>query len=141
MNPNVRATHALFELVLGNNAEALAELRIAEQLFQDNTNLVYHAFVAYGYGRLGQGDEAARLFRWLEDNSADRRVTPVAWVLAYLAVGDNELALESLNRAAESPEPYEGHFTTSQLADNTYRDPILDQPEFVEVRSRLGFRE
>ncbi len=136
-----RTNLALSELLLGNNAEALAELRIADQLLQDNTNLVFHALIAYHYARLGQGDEAARLFRWLEDNSADRRVPPVAWVLAYLAVGDNELALESLNRAAESPEPYEGHYTTSLLADNIYRDPILDQPEFVEVRSRLGFRE
>ncbi len=24
---------------------------------------------------------------------------------------------------------------------NAYNDPILDQPEFVEVRSRLGFRD
>ena len=43
--------------------------------------------------------------------------------------------------AAESPEPYEGHFTATMLAANIYDDPILEQPEFVEVRSRLGFRE
>jgi TolB-like protein/Tfp pilus assembly protein PilF len=139
--PTARTHVAITELLLGNNAEALAELRIAEQLFQDNTNLVFHALIAYIYGRIGQRDEAARLFRWIENNSADRRVPPVGWVLAYLAVGDNDLALEWLSRAAESPEPYEGHFTVGFLKANFYSDPILDQREFVEVRSRLGFKE
>ncbi len=27
------------------------------------------------------------------------------------------------------------------LADNVYGDPVLDQPEFVEVRSRIGIKD
>ncbi len=28
-----------------------------------------------------------------------------------------------------------------RIKANPYSEPILDQPEFVEVRSRLGFKE
>ena len=41
----------------------------------------------------------------------------------------------------EANEPDEGFWSLMFIRSNVFSDPILDQPEFVEVRSRLGFRE
>ena len=54
---------------------------------------------------------------------------------------DDAQALRELTRAIENPKlNYIGH-TLEMIKQNPYLDPILDQPEFVAVRSRLGFRE
>ncbi len=64
------------------------------------------------------------------------------WAIAYLGVGDHKRALDWLKLAAESRNPGEGGVNvTTMLARNAWSDSILNQPEFVEVRSRLGFRE
>jgi Flp pilus assembly protein TadD len=132
---------ALYEGILGNSTEGLNRLRIAEQLLQDHTNLVLSGLLAYTYGRLGSTEDAARLLRRLEDESATRRVPSTAWIQAYLGVGDEDNALGWMNAAADDPPLYEGHFGMASIAANGYHDPVLDQPQFVEVRSRLGFRE
>ena len=58
-----------------------------------------------------------------------------------VAIGDQQRALGWLKDAADKPQPYESHGAQTYLKTNIWNDPILDQPEFVEVRSRLGFRE
>ena len=58
-----------------------------------------------------------------------------------MGVGDYERALEALNRLADQEGPDKGSVLFGWFKNNYWGDPILDQPEFVEVRSRLGFRE
>jgi len=130
-----------YEGQLGNDAEALDQLRIAERLLQDHTNPVVPALLAYMYSRIDQTDDADRLFQQLQEDSATRRIPQTAWILGYLAIGDEESALEWLNRAADSPQYYEGHFGMAWMSGNGYHDSVLDQPEFVAVRQRLGFTD
>ena len=108
---------------------------------ENTTNPHLFAEIAYLYGRIDQRDEATRLFQTPERTSALRRIAAAAWVLLYLAIGDHQQALDWLKEAADNPQPYEGHFSLIYLKTNVWNDPILDRPEFVEVRSRLGFRE
>jgi len=90
------------------------------------------ALGAYAYGRVRRREDANRLFKRLEETAA------AAWVIGYLAIEDDKQALYWLNLAAEKREPYEAYFALIGLKTNWFSDPILDQPEFVAVRSRLG---
>ncbi len=62
-------------------------------------------------------------------------------MLLYLAINDQQRVLDWLKVAADNPQPYKSFIVLMWLKNNVWNDPILDQPEFVEVRSRLGFRE
>ena len=42
---------------------------------------------------------------------------------------------------AEDPAPATGYVRLGDIVWNLRANPILDQPEFIEVRSKLGFRE
>jgi len=132
---------AQYEALLGNDDEALEQLLIAERLFRDNMNPVTHAGTAYFYSMIDRTDDVNRLFRQLQEDSATRSIPQTAWIMAYLAIGDHEGALEWMNRAADSPQYYEGHFGMAWMSGNGYHDPVLDQPEFVAVRQRLCFTD
>ncbi len=64
-----------------------------------------------------------------------------AWVLAYLGIGDTKEALRWLISAADNKEPENGWIDLQRIKLNSYSDPVLDEPDFLEVRRRLGFRE
>ena len=130
-----------YEALLGNDAEVLDQLRIAERLSQGNTNPVVQALIAYGYSLIDQTDDVERLFQQLQEGSATRRIPQTAWVLAYLAIGDEQSALQWLKTAADNPQYYEGHFGMAWISGNGYHMPALDRPEFVEVRQRIGFTD
>jgi len=61
-----------------------------------------------------------------------------------LAIGDIEGASDTC-RALIDAYMEEGLPTIlwamGRFRDNRYRDPVLDQPEFVEVGERLGFTD
>jgi hypothetical protein len=60
--------------------------------------------------------------------------------MAYLAVGDEARALEWLEIAAEKAanhEPDEDATVLVALKTNVTNDPVLRQPEFVDVMSRI----
>ena len=63
----------------------------------------------------------------------------MSWVFAYLGVRDADQALHHLKLAAGKWAGI-GRGQIS-IKNNFYHDPILEQPEFAEVRSRLGFKE
>ncbi len=65
----------------------------------------------------------------------------LGWALGYLAVGENEQALAALHRTIENPALVSEPFPFTFMRHNDWTDPVLEQPEFLEVRSRLGFRE
>ncbi len=130
----------MFELLLGNDAAARAALRVTDglvpgiEIFGETL-----ALRTYLYGRLGDRAEAMLSFRMIDTELTD--VYPAERVLAYLGIGDEEQALEWLTYASENRRPENWSASEVDIAFNSYADPILDQPEFVEVRSRLGFRE
>jgi hypothetical protein len=61
------------------------------------------------------------------------------WVRACLGVADYDCALEYMSLTVDQVE---GGFRSSQsnaFAVNLYRDPLLERPEFVELRKQLGY--
>ncbi len=135
---------AFMEIARGNPAVGLNQLQFTEQLMGENKILVTLPEIAYAYARIGRTGDAQRLFDEIREMAVDREVGAGAWALAYLAIGDQESALEWLEVAVEKIENHEadpGFYNLMLMKMNVMGDPILDQLEFVEVRSRLGFRE
>ncbi len=127
--------YAEIEAARGNSAVALENLAIQETL--DPGGSGRHARAAYVYSRLGQGEDAARKFEGLQQLSP----SPIHLAIGHLSVGNTDEALRLLRELAESELPSPGTWLTVVLKTNLYNDPVLERPEFVEVRSRLGFRD
>ena len=59
--------------------------------------------------------------------------------VAYLGVGEEELALEYLVKSANDPYVKESFTLYTDVVLNVYDDPVLDKPGFREARNRLNF--
>ncbi len=127
----------LLEVIRGNDAGALARFGVAEQLGPFDTRVL--ARTAYGYGQIGRRADAERLLAALQ---ARTRVGPAQLGLAYLGVGDPERALAQFNTAIDSQDtPAAGYTITAQMKANVLSDPILERPEFIDLRQRLGYTD
>jgi len=144
LNPRSALAHMFLghaEAALGNGAEALNELRHSERLGADNPPLVLIAETAYGYAQLGRREDVVRRFNELEAIPPDTQVGAGSWALAYLALGEYDKVLDWLRVAVEkidNREPDEGFYNLMFIKSNIYFDPILDEPRFQELLSRIG---
>jgi hypothetical protein len=66
-------------------------------------------------------------------------VDPAVWAFAYLAVGDREQALAHLTRVRVEARLVSNPFTVMYIRQNTWSDPILEDPAFIEIRNAPGF--
>jgi len=120
----------------GNSESALETLQIWEELgFSGGAGI--RARAALLYSQFGRQEDAERLFALQQEMSG----SDLQNALAFLAIGDYDESLTLLRAAAESVYPEPGDTIAILVKKNIWNDPILNQPEFVEVRSRLGFRE
>ncbi len=129
------------EVALGNLDSALEHLRLAEQLMPPETNTLLRAELVWGYGRLGQSEDAERIFRELEILSADRHIGPDVWAVAYLGLRDVDRAIEAFNSAVDDLSLVKMPFSFDMVTLNSFDDPLLERPEFEEVLKRLVARE
>jgi len=144
MHPPIADAHwglSQIEIVRGNHAKALEEVRLAERLYGDDSFLApsFLAELAYTYGLAGSHEDAVQVFNRIETMADEYSVGMATWAMAYLAIGDQASALEWITRAADKKMPDEGIWMGWMLRRNILADPTLEQPEFVSVRSRLGF--
>jgi tetratricopeptide (TPR) repeat protein len=131
---------ALLEVARGNVAASDIELPLAREVAQSLGPGVFTPQVAFAYAQLGLNDEAEILLAEFDERAEQNRQSAATWVMAHLARGDEEQALESLKRVAEKT-PYEGYNLVFRIKANIFGSAILDQPEFVAVRERLGFTD
>jgi TolB-like protein/predicted Zn-dependent protease len=132
---------AFMEIGSGNAGAAPRLIDTAEQLAAGTRPIGLLAPWAYAYSRAGRQDDAARIFE--EIRQAAKAGTPPGaggWTMAYLAMGDETHALESLELAAQkaaSHELDEGFIILLALKSNVTNDPVLKQPEFVSALARI----
>jgi TolB-like protein/Tfp pilus assembly protein PilF len=131
----------MLEATRGNVTEALARLRFAEQLSQGIPSADVLSELAYGYGLIGRRDDAMRIFEQIENMASEFHVGAASWAMAYLGIGDEERALEFLMATSDVTRGGEGYLALTFMLGNAFGDPVLDQPEFVEVRRGIGFRD
>ena len=126
------------EAARGDLATAVQYLRILEQV-GERFGQGGLARMAYVYSLAGLAEEAQQLVRETEE-----RATPPSTVqraVNQLALGNTDEALQLFEEAADFRLPSAGATLTIMIKNNVYNDPVLERPEFVDVRRRLGFAE
>ncbi len=140
LRPDFSLAHQLHGFIMlsrDDKVNALESLRLSETLGYESS--VYAiAQTGFAYQILGYREGALRIFEKIEFLAHEYVVTDAAWALAYLAVEDPDKALRSLSRAAEQRSAGED-ISVSTIASNTLFAPVLDQPEFLVLRRKLGF--
>ena len=138
--PIFRSWLAFIEIARGNAEAAAAELARAEQLLAQNRQAVFLPELAYSYARLGRRVEADRIVAEIEKTSEDIEIGAGGWAMVYLSIGDRVQAVEQLEAAIAKIENYqidEGLFNLMNVRMNISADPVLEEPQFVELRNRL----
>jgi tetratricopeptide (TPR) repeat protein len=132
---------AMSEIALGNSDEAQRELERAEQLLGANRAIISLLDIAYGFGRIGDRDNARRLSdEIMAAANGGQDIGVGGWALANLAVGNEGEALDWLEQGADKAsrhEPDAGFYSLMNIKMNYTADPVLERAEFVDVRSRL----
>lgn len=96
--------------------------------------------IAYMYHLVGAEDDARRVAAMLDGYAEDFTVGPGDWALAALSTGDTDVALGWLEDAASRRTLGADTGAVAVIALNLWSDPVLERPEFVEVRNRLASR-
>jgi tetratricopeptide (TPR) repeat protein len=129
------------EVARRNEAEAL---RLLDEIAQNDINAgidPYRAGNSYQYALLGRPEPAEQALARLEADSANRDLVGAGqWAMAYLGVRDAERALEWLEIGAAKArlhEPDQTFFQLMGIKMNDLNDPLLERPEFSDVRRRL----
>ena len=131
------------EALRGNDAIVFQEVQTAEQLLRGiNPTTTALAYLAYVYSLIERNEDAERIVGRIEEMATSGTVVGAgAWVRAYVAVGKYDEALDWLGtivEKVENNEPDAGFFNVIGFKDNTHSDPILDEPRFQELFSRIG---
>ena len=129
--------HGFILLSTGEKLNALEALRLSEELGYESS-IYAIAHTGFAYQVLGNRQAALRIFEKIEILAREYIMTDAAWALAYLAVDDLDNALQSLSRAADQSNTGED-ISVATITFNTFSAPVLEQPEFLELRRRLGF--
>ncbi len=130
---------AMPEIALGNEARALEGLKLANQLLPDVAPPQLHMHLAYGFSRLGRHEDAKKIVDGIEGRTAGTFVDPIIWVWGHLALGEPVEALRVLNQAIETPQHRQEIFVRTFIKQNSWADPVLEQPAFVVARRGLVF--
>jgi TolB-like protein len=126
-------------IVAGDAQTALVELRRVEQQFGDRMPVAFLPEIGYAYSRLGRADDARRLFGRIEKGENDK-LGDGTWAMGYLAIGDEQRALERLEAVAAKArrhEPDRGQIAVMNLKMNFLADPRLDSGPFKDVLDRI----
>ena len=134
LNSRISGYHrflGMMEATLGNTAEGVAQLRLADQIgfdpqFSPNT--------AYSYRVIGLHDEAAKVVSaWVApDEEFPREILAFNY---HLVLDEEEQALDALVRLIENPGLV-GNPTVLAMT-NAFDDPTLEKPEFAALRAEL----
>ena len=129
---------AMAEFGRGDLDAALDELRRLEVRYGQGRGPGTWVNMIYGYGLLGQPNDARRAFESLENLAADRYVDPVIWAVAHMGVGNYDEAFRLLNIVVENPDLVQIGWWLANIRYNFWSDPVLEQPDWLEMRTRLA---
>jgi tetratricopeptide (TPR) repeat protein len=107
----------------------MAEYRKAAELTDDPMVV---ALLAQGYAKSGQPDKASNLLLQLEQLAAHRHVGPFTFVLAHLALGENEKAIDDVERAYRERDPNIVGIKVEPLLD-----PLRGNPRFERLAAKV----
>lgn len=112
-------------------SEAITEFKQARVI--SGSNALPSAGLAHAYAAYGQGVEARRILKELEDRSKTSYVLPEAIAEIYLSLGENDLALRWLERACVYHAP---RFAWLVKRDPNY-DHLRSEPRFKLLLAKM----
>ncbi len=140
-NPVVQAWLGFMETARRNTDAAILELRRAEKMLGNNPSTVFLPEFAHAYSLLGLRQDVDRIYATLMERAkSDDSLGSGTWAQTYLAIGDYDRALEWLEVIATKAQNHiidEATINVLHLKMNYMNDPVLRQPRFVEVFSRI----
>ncbi|MEO0365172.1 MAG: winged helix-turn-helix domain-containing protein [Pseudomonadota bacterium] len=125
----------------GMVVEAEATLRLAEELYSSESRTGPSTgmlpTLAYAYSRIGLAEDAQRLAKEFMEIASTVSVNPMRWAEIQLALGDTEMAYNTLVGVANRPLP---PFVSLELEFvlNSYNDPMFEQDRIVTLRRQLS---
>ena len=132
MDPGFYYARWTFGLALqcnGQLPEAIAQYKKAAELTDDPLVLAY---LAQGYAKAGQRDEALKLLAQMEELATKRYVGARSFALVHLALGEKEKAIDDLERAyLERSDPF-----ITFIKVNPLFDPLRGDPRFEALLAR-----
>lgn len=129
--------------IRGDADAALPYLRVEDQLRPAFPQSAQLAIRAMSYSLIDRPEDATRLFRILEERHLERQaVDGLVMATAYLAVGERDEALRLLrDYVADEDRLITLGDNLAMTKYNFWNLPVLEEPEFVEVRQQLGFTD
>jgi predicted Zn-dependent protease len=136
MDPSFARVHMVVDAYVqqGRYSEALSNLDEWRRESGDGTYTISR--LVHLYGRTGQTDKARAELRKLEAMNGTQSLGPVPMALAYLGVGNNDAALNSLERAYAQ----RSNLLTALKVEPVY-DPLRDDPRLQEMLRGVGFAQ
>ena len=107
----------------GHLSDAIPEFEKAVELNNDTYSI---AMLGQAYARSGQMDEARKILARLTEESKSRYVSPYAWALLHVGLGDKKRAIDELERAY-------------QTGDTNYLFVIKTDPSLDDLRGDPRF--
>ncbi|MGH2406348.1 MAG: tetratricopeptide repeat protein, partial [bacterium] len=90
--------------------------------------------LGYVYALSGKTDEARRVLAELRDLAKQRYVPSYSFALVYLGLGENDQAIEWLERTYEERDGFLVYLKVEQRLD-----PLREDPRFQDLLRRVGF--
>jgi serine/threonine-protein kinase len=112
-------------------SEAIQFLQKAHSLAPSNTEIT--AALGYAYARSGDRAKARQLLADLHTLTSRRRVSPTDFAILHAGLGQNEMALDYLERGYQERD---GRLI--QLKINPFYENLRDDPRFRNLLKRIG---
>jgi len=123
----------------GDETEAVRHLRFTEQTLGADF-VIFSVEFAYAYHRLGRDADATRFVDQVRRSSERRPLSAGMSAMVSLATGDSAGAIKSLEIVADKASQHEvepSYYTVLNLKMNFTNDPLLREPRFAQVLSRI----
>jgi adenylate cyclase len=142
--PTLTITHGFLakaEIARGRSDAALRELQQVDTLMDaSNRSIIALVDLLYCYSLIGRQEDVNRLVKELRALPSSQDLGAGGRASLYLATGEQGKALEELQLGAERARNHiidPGFFTLMNLRMNLGRNPVLEQPGFVDARKAL----
>jgi tetratricopeptide (TPR) repeat protein len=118
---------------MGKTKEAVKQVEVANVLLGDS--FFARLAEAESYAADGMAKIAAEKVKELEELSEERYVSPYQIALVYCYLGDNEKAIEYLQKAAQIKEAW-----LNWMGVDPVLDPLRSDERFEEILENIGYR-
>ena len=122
----------------GDTPQIRDTLKAAEQFLGSVRN--FHLDLALSYASIGADDDAKRLVDAFRRTMQGHYVDPALEAMALLATREHAQAMTLLRQTIESGRRGMDQMPLTLIRYNSWSDPILETPEWLELREALTYK-